>query len=307
MSFLTVRGAGRQFGPRCRRRTALWDCTFEVEPGEVIGVVGPNGAGKTTLLRLLAGEIQLTTGSITVAGHPAGTRPARRLVGFAPDPPVAPPQLAGTEWLRVLARHRSRSEAERTRLVGSAIETAELHEFVRRRVAGYSRGMVQRLALAAAVICGTRVVVLDETLSGIDPLAHRRLRERLLRLAESGRSIVIASHDLSAVERLATRALVLAGGRLRADVPMATLASERVAELTLGGAALAGVDQLLARYPGSLRTGYGVAIPLTCGITVEQILGTMRQERVAVAASRVRYRALEDILVAAIDRNQGRL
>jgi ABC-2 type transport system ATP-binding protein len=306
MSLLVLRSVGRTFGPRCRRRAALVDCGFQADAGEVVGVIGPNGAGKTTLLRLLAGDLRLTSGSIAIAGCPAGTRAARRLVGFAPDPPVAPPQLTGAEWLHVLARHRAPTGAERVRLVGSAIETAELHDVVQRRIANLSRGMAQRLALAAAVICGTRIVVLDETLGGIDPLARRRLREHLLRLAESGRLIVIASHDLSAVERLATRALVLAQGRLRADVPMARLVSERVAELTLSGSGLAGVEKLLQRYPGSLRTGYGVAIPLTSGVTVEQILGTMRHERVAVAGSRVRYRALEDILVAAVGDQDGR-
>lgn len=301
-----LRSAGRTFGSHCRRRAALSECTFAAEAGEIVGVVGANGAGKTTLLRLIAGDLRLTAGTILVLGRGAGTRPARRMVGFAPDPPIAPPLLTGLEWLHILARHRSSTHGERARLVGAALDAAELHEFVRRRIATYSRGMAQRLALAAAVICGTRVVVLDETLSGIDPLTHRRLREHLRRLAESGRLIVIASHDLSSLERLATRALVLAKGRLRADVPMAMLVSERVAELTLSGAALVGIDRVLAMYPGSVRTGYGAAIPLTRGVTVEQILGTLRQERIAVAASRVRYRALEDILVAVADGDERR-
>ncbi len=298
MSLVSVSQATKVFGSRCRRRTALAGCSFEADAGEVVGVVGPNGAGKTTLLRIIAGEIPLSSGAVTLDGHHAGTRAGRRIVGFAPDPPLAPPELTGSEWLDFLGRHRAGTAAERRRMVGGAVEATELHEFVRRRIGSYSRGMGQRLALAAAIVCGRRVLLLDETLSGIDPLVQRRMRGRLLRLAESRRAVFVASHDLATVERLATRVLVFARGHLLADVTMAALAAERVAELTLSGGGLAGIGRVLDRYPNAQRTGYGVAIPLTGGITVEQVLATLRQDRIAVAASRVRYRALEDILVA---------
>jgi ABC-2 type transport system ATP-binding protein len=300
VSLVVAQDAARVFGHGRRRRTALCECSFAAERGEIVGVVGPNGAGKTTLLRLVAGDLGLTSGSLLVAGFRAGTRAARRCVGIAPDPPLVPPELTGVEWLSYLASHRSTSERDRARLVADAVEIAELEEFVDRGTAAYSRGMLQRLALAAATIAGAAVVVLDETLSGIDPLVHRRLRHQVVRLAERGRLVFVASHDLDAVERLATRVLVLARGALRADVPTARLVSERVAELTLTGPALAGVGRLLARYRGSVRTGAGVAVPLSGGLTVEQVLAACRQDRIAVAASRVRYRALEDILVAAV-------
>jgi hypothetical protein len=94
--------------------------------------------------------------------------------------------------------------------------------------------------------------------------------------------------------------LVLVRGVIRADVPTARLVAERVAEITLTGSALAGVGRLLSRYRGSVRTGAGLAVPLSGGLTVEQVLAACRQDRIAVAASRVRYRALEDILVDAV-------
>jgi hypothetical protein len=99
---------------------------------------------------------------------------------------------------------------------------------------------------------------------------------------------------------LATRVVVLAHGTICGDEPTAKLASERVAELTLAGGSLTGVKRILARYRGAVRTGTGVAVPLTGGISVEQVLATCRQDRVAVTASRVRYRALEDLLVATV-------
>lgn len=302
---LVVRRASRCYGTRRRVSIALDGCSFESELGEVIGVVGPNGAGKTTLLRVIAGEIPLSSGSVSIGGLRAGTRPARRSVGYAAEPPMAPPELTGFEWLKFLASHRSSDPSERIALVRWAVELGELESFAGRRIADYSRGMVQRLALAAAGMTGRTAVLLDEVLSGIDPLVSSRLRGRVVDLAASGRVVVIASHDLATVEKLATRVLVLWDGHLTADVDVSRLVTERVAELALNGSAIARVDGLIQRFPGTVRTGEGVAIPLKRGLTVEQVMTACRNARVAVAGSRVRYRALEDILHAAAARHRG--
>jgi ABC-type multidrug transport system ATPase subunit len=169
---------------------------------------------------------------------------------------------------------------------------------VGRRIAEYSRGMAQRLALASAALCGRTVILLDETLGGVDPLVARLLRRNLSRLAAEQRVVLLASHDLSTIEQVATRAVILLRGRIAGDVSMASLLGERVLELSLNGGALANHRWLLQRFRGSLRTGGGVAVPLVDGLSVEQVLEECREQRVAVAASRVRYRRLEDILVA---------
>jgi len=298
---LELRAVSRLFGSACRRRRALDACSFTADKGEILGIVGPNGAGKTTLLRLIAGEILPSSGMLLVAGARAGTLAARRVVGFAPDPPLAPPELTCTEWLMYLASHRASSPQERTRVVSDAAEVAELDGFAGRRIGTLSRGMAQRLSLAAAVASRSTILLLDETLSGVDPLAQRRMRHGIARLASNGRLVVTASHDLAAVERLATRVLVLSRGQVRADVRTTELVGERVAELTLSGAVLAGVDDVMLRFPGAVRTGAGIAVPLRRGTSVEHVLAVCRQHRIPVASSRVRYRALEDILVSAVE------
>jgi ABC-2 type transport system ATP-binding protein len=262
-------------------------------------VVGPGGAGKTTLLRVLAGELSPSAGTVTIAAEDCGSRGARALVGYAPDPPLIPPELTGLEWLRYLASHCARTPAERVDVIRSAIEFAELDDVVGRRVAEYSRPMAQRLALAAATLCARKVVLLDEILGGMDPLVLRSLRRNIARLAAGGRLVILASHDLSAVEQVATRALVLSRGRLVADLSMAELLGERIVELSLNGGALASPSWLLHRFRGAVRTGEGISIPLADGISPEQVLEECRARRVAVAATRVRNRRLEDILVAA--------
>jgi ABC-2 type transport system ATP-binding protein len=298
MTLLHCESLGRRFGAR----SALQGISFTAGPGEILGLVGPNGAGKTTLLRILAGELGLSSGTASVAGLRTGTRSARSLVGYASDPPLTPPELSGLEWLRYLAAHCARTAAERLDLVRAAIEFGLLHEFVGRRVGEYSRGMAQRLALAAATLCARKVVLLDEVLSGIDPLVARALQRNLSRLAAGGRLIVLASHDLSTVEQLGTRALVLVQGRVAADVSMTALLGERVLELSLNGSTLASPEWLLHRFRGAVRTGEGVSIPLVDGLSTEQVLEECRSQRVAVAGSRLRYRKLEDILIAGASR-----
>jgi ABC-2 type transport system ATP-binding protein len=278
------------------RRVALHPCSVSVREGEIVGLVGPNGAGKSTMLRLIAGELSLSSGDLRVAGQRAGSLSARRAVGYAPDPPVAPTELTGLEWLEYLASHRAGHPAARTALLQWAVDLADLEPFVARRINEYSRGMMQRLGLAAAAVSGKSVLALDEVLSGIDPLVARRLRGQISQLA---------SHDLATLERIATRVLVLWDGHLVADVCVAKLVRERVAELSLSGSSVAGVDQLLAQFAGSVRTGEGVSVPLTNGLTIEKVMTACRSLRIAVAASRMRYRVLEDILVAAADRAAG--
>jgi ABC-2 type transport system ATP-binding protein len=295
----------RWFGRGTRRRRALGPVSVSAEAGEIVGIVGPNGAGKTTLLRLVAGELAPGAGCVRVGGFPAATAAARRLVGFAPDPPLAPPALTGVEWLSYLAAHRARGPAQRLARLREAIEFGQVGEFVGRRIGEYSRGMAQRLGIAAAVLLAGTVLLLDEALAGVDPLAARDLRQALAAFAATGRLVLVASHELATIERLATRVLVLSRGHLVWDVSAAALLKERVVELALSGGAIGRSEWLLARYDGATRTGDGVAVPLSRGGTVEEVLAACRAERIPVAATRVRYRALEDLLVAAERRRSG--
>jgi ABC-type multidrug transport system ATPase subunit len=299
VTLLVAASLSRLYGSGRRKHPGLVDCSFAVEPGEIVGLVGPNGAGKTTLLRLLAGDLAPTGGQATVAGHRAGTREARRRTGFAADPPLAPPELSGLEWLTYLASHRAAGGARRVALVRWAIEFGHLAEFAGRRIGEYSRGMAQRLALAAAAMLADAALLLDEVLDGVDPLVARSLRHAIAAYAASGRAVVLASHDLAAVERLATRVLVISRGRIVSDVATAELLRERVAELSLNGGGMSRIEWLLARYPDAVRTGDGIAVPLTRGLVIEELLATCQAERIPLAGSRIRYRALEDLLVAA--------
>lgn len=273
--------------------------SFEVEPGEIVAVVGARASGKTSLLRALAGDVVPAAGVVTLDAVSTGVPEARRRIGFARDPDLPPSDLTGTEWLGYLAAHRGSAGARTPQLVRWSAALAGLGDWAGRRVGRYDRERCRRLAVAAVAVAGPRMALLDETLTGADTLVARELQAALSELAGAGRVVVVASGDVSALERVATRALVLSRGRIAADVHMSTLVGERVAELALSGGGIAVVPDLVARFPGSTRTGEGVAVPLANGLSLEAVLSACRTRRIAVAGSRVRYRMLEDILTVA--------
>lgn len=287
---LALAQVSRAFGRR-RRVRALDGASLELLPGEVVGVVGANGAGKTTLLHLAAGLLVPDAGTVLVAGGSPRALAARRLVGFAPAAPVFPIAVTVRELLDYLARWHV-AGPERRRLVAEALALGGLEEVADRRASELSTGWAQRLALGQAALGGRRVLLLDETLAGSDPVIRRALSERLAALARSGVAILLASHDLAAVERLAGRVVVLRRGVMVRTASLVALLRERVLEVVLDAP-----PAVLP--PGFRRTASGVECDLGEG-AVESALALCRSHRLAVRASRVRLKSLEDVVVEAL-------
>lgn len=241
---LAATGVSRTFGRARRRFAAVTDVSLTLAAGEIVGIVGPNGAGKTTLLRMLAGLLAPDRGAIRVGGAPPNSPAAHRLLGFAPDSLRTPALLTVRETLEYYATiHADR--ARRRALVEDALAVGGLGEMAHRRVAQVSAGWLRRLALAQAALGGRRVLLLDEPLAAVDPPTRRALCQRLAALAAEGTAILLSSHDLVAVERLAARVLVLAGGTIRWEGSTAETPSQRGLEdgRTLEEAVLAALDE----------------------------------------------------------------
>lgn len=194
---------------------AVSDVSLVVEPG-VTALLGPNGAGKTTLLRAIAGLTSPSQGSVTVFGEPVRGNPSLyRRMGYMPEHESVYETLTGKQFVELNARLQGVGEVRGA--VRRAVETVDLVDAQDRRLAEYSRGMRQRMRLAAVLVHDPPLLMLDEPLSGTDPTQRLHLRDVIRRLGEEGRTILVSSHVLEEVDELADRIHLLVSGKLAAS------------------------------------------------------------------------------------------
>jgi ABC-2 type transport system ATP-binding protein len=237
MPELEVRNLTKRFG----RTVAVDDLSFSVEPGRVTGFLGPNGAGKTTTMRALMGLLRPTGGEALVEGRPpAEMTDPLRTIGAALEATAFHPSRSGRNHLRTLAATAGIPSSR----VDEVLEMVELVEYGGRRVAGYSLGMRQRLALAAALLGEPRILILDEPANGLDPQGVRWLRELLRAQAGEGRTVLVSSHLLAEVAQTADQLIVIRDGKLIAETSLD--------EFTEGGA---GALRVRGADPARLRSG----------------------------------------------------
>ena len=193
---------------------AVSDISFGVAAG-VTGLLGPNGAGKSTILKLMAGLISPSTGAIAIHGQPVRGNPAvYTRLGLVPEQETVYPFLTGREFVRLNAVMQR--VADPAAATARAIGQVEMEEAAERAVGGYSKGMRQRIKVAAALVHDPEVLLLDEPLNGTDPVQRASLIDLLRRLGAEGRTVIVSSHVLSEVERFAGNILVIVNGKLAA-------------------------------------------------------------------------------------------
>ncbi|MDY7229947.1 ABC transporter ATP-binding protein [Hyalangium rubrum] len=203
---------------------AVQGLSFQVAPGEVLGLVGPNGAGKTSTLRCLAGILPVSSGRVVVTGHDVAVAPveAKRALAFLPDEPRLFEYLTVWEHLNFVARlYGVEGWEEKARALLSEMELVGKERALPGEL---SRGMKQKLSIACGFLHEPRLILLDEPLTGLDPIGIRRMKASLRQRAEHGAALVLSSHLLPLVEELCHRILVIAGGRA---VALGTLAEIR--------------------------------------------------------------------------------
>ncbi|HEV3435816.1 MAG TPA: ABC transporter ATP-binding protein [Gemmata sp.] len=194
---------------------ALNQVTLELTGG-ITGLVGANGAGKSTLLRMANGQLKPTLGRVTIRGTDAWDWQARRLVGYCPDIDAFYEDLSGRRFVWVMARLCGYTRAESTRRTEVVLERVGMQNRADRKLRGYSKGMRQRIKLAQALLHDPELLILDEPLSGIDPLGRQELLELFQSLASQGKCLLISSHELEALEKLTNHVAIMARGRVAA-------------------------------------------------------------------------------------------
>jgi len=197
-----------------RKVRAVIDLSMEVRRGEIFGLLGPNGAGKTTTIKCLLGFVRPTSGQASVAGFPAGSLASRRRLGYLPENPALYEYLNGIEYLRFAGRLAGLSRAEALSKAEVLLTKVGLAGRADRAIRRFSKGMVQRLGLAQALIGDPEIVILDEPMSGLDPIGRKDVRDLIFSLRGEGRTVLFSTHILSDVEAICDRIGIIAEGRL---------------------------------------------------------------------------------------------
>ena len=197
-----------------RKVRAVEALSLEVRRGEIFGLLGPNGAGKTTTIKMLLGFVRPTTGRAFVGGAEAGSLAARRKLGYLPENPALYEFLRGDEYLAFAGRLAGLSRADARKQSQALLERVGLAGRADRPIRRFSKGMVQRLGLAQALVGEPETVILDEPMSGLDPIGRKDVRDLILSLRAEGRTVLFSTHILSDVEAICDRVGIVVDGRL---------------------------------------------------------------------------------------------
>jgi ABC-2 type transport system ATP-binding protein len=213
-----------------RQRVALKNLSLAVEEGEIFGLLGPNGAGKTTTLKILMGIIFPTRGSARILGRALGDKWAKARLGFLPENPYFYDYLTGREFLKYYGQLYGIGRRERARRAEALLERVGLRDAANLPLKGYSKGMLQRVGLAQALLNDPQIVILDEPQSGLDPLGRKEIRDLILQLREEGKTVFFSSHILSDAELVCDRVAILYAGELKNIGKLTDLLSARIRE-----------------------------------------------------------------------------
>jgi ABC-2 type transport system ATP-binding protein len=197
--------------------SGLNDVTVSV-PAGITGLLGPNGAGKSTFMKLITGQLRPSKGEVRVLGEPIwGNSALYRRIGFCPEQDAFYDRMTGLEWLTALVRLNGLSEEDAEATARRALQAVDLTDAAGRKIGAYSKGMRQRVKLAQAIAHDPELLILDEPLSGMDPIMRRRTIRLIKDWARAGRSVVVSSHILHEIEAMTSNILLINNGRILAE------------------------------------------------------------------------------------------
>jgi ABC-2 type transport system ATP-binding protein len=282
-----------------RRVVAVKGVSFEVERGDIFGFLGPNGAGKTTTIKMLTGLIRPTSGRAQVFGQDVDRPAARTRVGFLPENPYVYPYLSPAEFVQLCGRLSGlsvRAARARTRTVLEQVGVAYAAD---RQVRRLSKGMLQRTGLAAALVADPELLILDEPMSGLDPVGRKEVRDLIISERKAGRTIFFSTHILSDVETLCDRVSILRRGEVVVSGRLGDLLKREVRRTDI---TLQGVGSELAEHLGTLghttrRVGEHLVVEIEGSANVPAVLRLALDAGATVSEVTPRHETLEDLFV----------
>ena len=295
MPLLTASHLTRHFD----ERLAVDDVSFSLAPGEIFALLGPNGAGKTTTLRMIAGLIAPTSGAVRIDDEPMTPETASRLrgtIGFLTEAPGLWDRLSVSQNLRTYARLHGLDRPDRA--VDDALHLFELSDRAAEPAAHLSKGLKQRVALARTLLHNPRIVLLDEPTAGLDPQSAREVRDLILRLRQEGRAVMLSTHNLDEVERVADRVAVIRAKLVALDTPDALrtrLFGARVG-IELGAPAERYVVVLRGIGASDVRVnGASLSVGLQPGVATPQIVRALVEAGADIISVVSEQAPLEDV------------
>jgi ABC-2 type transport system ATP-binding protein len=295
---------------RKRPYRALDHLTLAVEPGEVFGFLGPNGAGKTTTLKLLMQLVYPTSGRAELLGRPAGDLSVKRRIGYLPENPYFYDHLTAEELLTYFAGLFGYGGVERRSRVDRLLDEVGIGAERRLQLRKFSKGMLQRVGIAQALLNDPEMVIFDEPMSGLDPLGRRDVRALILRLRDRGCTVFFSSHVLSDAEALCSNVAILAKGRLMTTGRLADMLAFQVRgwELIVSDLPEAAARALESRARRVIRISAGrYSIELPLDESPERVLAELTAQGAAVVSLNPLRETLEDFFVeqVALQSSQG--
>lgn len=285
-----------------RKAVAVENLTLSLQPNEIVGLLGPNGAGKTTTLKMVTGLIFPTTGEIRLFGMPVVHREARQRMGFLPENPYFYDYLTAEEFLHMACGLANMPLSGRHARVDHMLRKLSIDHARHLPMRKFSKGMLQRAGLAAALIHDPDLVILDEPLSGLDPLGRRDFREIILELKREGKTVLFSSHILPDVEDLCDRVAIIVKGKLREEGRLDSLLERgtRATDIDVRSTAnVLTIPTLLNNASiecNSTLSGFRLSVPP--GVEVQHVIKRLMDAGYEVLSVRPHRVSLEDLFVS---------
>jgi ABC-2 type transport system ATP-binding protein len=282
-----------------KTKKILKGISLEVQGGEIFGYLGPNGAGKTTTLKCILGLIFPDKGKIEIFGQDNLSLQAKEKIGFLPENPYFYDHLTASEFLRFYSDLSLVKKEDKKERIDSLLETVGLKHAAGLQLRKFSRGMLQRIGLAQALVNNPSLVLLDEPLGGLDPLGRKEIRDVIVRLREEGKTVFLSSHILQDIEMICDRVAIILDGKVINQGPLQDLISEKIlfTEITLSGIPAKELEGL-----GELYTAQGgkTLLKVLDEKKVENVLQLIQEKKGKIHSLIPRTETLEDIFVGAV-------
>ncbi len=274
---------------------------LEVRKGVLFGFIGPNGAGKSTTIKVLLDILRPTSGKVELFGMPPSDRGARAKIGFLPENPFFYDYLTGREFLDFYASMFPMTKGERKRRVDYLIDRVGLSHAADRALRKYSKGMLQRIGIAQAIVNDPELVILDEPMTGLDPMGRRDVRELILDLNAQGKTVFFSTHILSDAEEICDQVALVVKGKVRASGNLSELLAGKswTQEVELRDITFETVEKFCAPLGCEVhrRPSGGVAVVLGEGKVLEDLFKFVYQNRGRIISVKPLRRSLESVFV----------